>query len=66
MARHAASDRVNGVFDFNTLFFERVAHFAQRVLCLSNCHAVTGHDDNLLRVLHHKGRIICRALLDGA
>ena len=47
MARHAARDRVDGIFDSTPCCLQHVGHFAQRVLGLRHRHAVARHDDDL-------------------
>ena len=64
VARHAAGDGVNGVFDLDAFLLEMVGHLAQRVLGLRHRHAVARHDDDLLRVLHDVGGVFGRAELD--
>ncbi len=66
MAGHAAGDRVDGVSYLHPGFLQFVRHFAQRVLGLGHGHAVTRHDDDLGSVFHDEGRVVRRALLDGA
>ena len=58
MARHAAGDRVDGVFDLDALLLQLVGHLAQRVLGLGDGHAVARHDDHLGRILHDEGGIV--------
>ena len=66
MPRHPPGDGVDGELHLYTLFFENVGHFAKRVLRLRDRHAVTGDDDDLLRLFEHEGRIVGAALLVGA
>ena len=47
--RHAAGDRVDGVFHLHALRLQLVGHLAQRVLRLRHRHAVARHDDDLAR-----------------
>jgi hypothetical protein len=65
MARHAAGDRVDGVFDLDAFRLELVGHLAQRVLRLRHRHAVARHDDDLAGVLHDEGGVLRRADLTG-
>ena len=64
VARHAAGDRMDGVFDLDALRLQLVGHLAQGVLGLGHRHAVAGHDDDLRGVLHDEGGVVGRALLD--
>ena len=57
---------MDGVLDLDAFLLEQVGHLAQRVLGLGHRHAVAGHDDHRLGVLHDVGRVLRRAGLDRA
>ena len=65
MARHAACHRMDGVFDFNAFLLEQIGHFTQHLLRLRHRHAIARHHDDLLRILHHIGRVFRAAGLHG-
>ena len=64
MAGHAACHRMDGVFDINAFLLEQIGHFTQHLLRLRHRHAIARHHDDLLRILHHIGRIFRAAGLD--
>ena len=57
VTRHPARDRVDGIGYFDAFGFQQVGHFAQGMLCLGDGHAVTGDDDDLVRIGHDEGRV---------
>ena len=65
MAGHAACHRMDGVFDINAFLLEQISHFTQHLLRLRHRHAIARHHDDLLRILHHIGRIFRAAGLHG-
>ncbi len=50
MPRHAASHRVDGVFDIHTLVFQHISKLAYRVLRLRDRQTVAGNDDDILGI----------------